>query len=149
MSAHQLFDISNLIAVIGWLSLIAGALPINPSFQRYALRFGGRVIPILLSVAYLWLLIAYWGSTPNGGYGNLDQVAALFASPGNLTAGWIHFLAFDLFVGRWMIDEVEKSGTAHWRLIMLLPITFLIGPVGLLLHFALKSLLNKARLAHA
>lgn len=150
MSANQIFDLSNLIAVVGWISLIAGAAPLpNQRIRFYALTLGGRVIPILLSAVYLWLVIQYWGSAPNGGYGSLEQVSVLFGSSGNLLTGWIHFLAFDLFIGRWIVDEVDRSNASRWRLLLCLPLTFLIGPAGLVAHFLLTQIVNKPSMQRA
>jgi hypothetical protein len=80
-----------------------------------------------------------WGSAPGGGFGTLDEVAALFRSPGNLLAGWLHYLAFDLFVGRWIVDDALSRAGPRWPVLPCLALTFLFGPVGLLLHFALRA----------
>ena len=143
MSANLMFELGSMLALVGWGCLIIGSLPIWSSLSCRLLFLGGRVLPILLSLLYLLLLIKYWGSAPQGGYDSLTSVGVLFDSPGNLAAGWTHFLAFDLFIGRWIIDEVRRENIASWRLAICLPLTFFIGPVGLLAHFSLHGVLPR------
>jgi len=140
MNANEAFQIGSTIALLGWLLLVCGALSPNNKIRHWLLFFGGRLLPVLLCVLYLYLLFSFWGSAPGGDFSSLDGVATLFASPGNLAGGWIHFLAFDLFVGRWMIDDVLDSEKSLWRLVPCLPLTFLFGPAGLALHFSLRAL---------
>lgn len=61
---------------------------------------------------------------------------ALFSSRGKLLGGWLHFLAFDLLVGRWMIAQVLAAQRSRRGLLLCLPATFLYGPVGFLLVMA-------------
>ena len=39
-----------------------------------------------------------------------DGVAALLGTPVGAAAGWAHFIAFDLFVGRWMYLDARERG---------------------------------------
>ena len=50
----------------------------------------------------------------------------------------VHFLAFDLWVGHWMAADVLARGRARWPLLVLLPATFMYGPLGLLLYLATR-----------
>lgn len=134
MKPELIFQLASLAAILGWLLLVVGLLaPGAP--QRMLLFAGGRAIPVLLCVVYLVLLVVYWGSAPGGNFGSLEGVAQLFSSRGKLLGGWLHYLAFDLFIGRWVIDDVLNSNRSRWSLVLTLPLTFLFGPVGLLLHF--------------
>jgi hypothetical protein len=65
-------------------------------------------------------------------------VAALFENHWLLLAGWVHYLAFDLFIGSWEVRDAAKNGIAHWMVIPCLVLTFLFGPIGLLLYFLLR-----------
>lgn len=133
--------------MFGWLLLITGVIA-KPSAQRQVLLLvGGRITPVLLCVAYLTLLVAYWGSAPGGNFGSLEGVAQLFSSRGKLLGGWLHYLAFDLFIGRWIIDDTLYSKRSRWPLVVSLPPTFFFGPVGLLLHFAIRGLQRQTQKA--
>ena len=64
----------------------------------------------------------------------------LLGSPAGATVGWIHFLAFDLFVGRWAyLDSLERN----IHPLVMAPILFLIlmfGPLGFLFYLAARAI---------
>jgi Mn2+/Fe2+ NRAMP family transporter len=64
---------------------------------------------------------------------------AFFTSPVAATAGWIHYLVFDLFVGAWQVRDAQRRGITHLAVIPCLVLTLLAGPVGLLLYLALRT----------
>jgi len=88
------------------------------------------------------VLAAHWGESA-GGFGSLREVAALFANPWLLLAGWIHYLAFDLFVGAWEVRDAAENAVPHWLVIPCLALTFLFGPVGLLSYFGARTAVLK------
>ena len=69
----------------------------------------------------------------------------LFTSDWALLAGWMHYLAFDLFVGAWIAAETERRGLTRLVLIPVLPLTFLFGPAGFLLFCILRSVVPAGR----
>ena len=142
MSPETIFSLASATAVFAWLILgTAGFIKSSPT-HRLLLFVGGRVIPLALCVLYTVVLWSYWGSTPGGNFGSLDGVARLFASPGKLLGGWVHYLAFDLLVARWIIDDVHESSKTRWVLLPCLPLVFMFGPAGLALYFGLKMLIK-------
>ena len=137
MSAEQLFSICNSTALVGWLILVFAGR------RRWgAYLVSGAILPLLLAVAYLVLLAGHWGET-KGGFGTLNGVAALFANHWVLLAGWIHYLCFDLFIGSWQVRDAAARGISHWLVIPCLFFTFMFGPVGLLMYFALRTVRMK------
>jgi len=66
-------------------------------------------------------------------------VRMLFDNPWMLLAGWTHYLAFDLFIGGWEVRDAQRRGIPHLLVIPALVLTFLFGPVGLLLYLAIRS----------
>ncbi|MNC91016.1 hypothetical protein D3C83_71980 [compost metagenome] len=74
-----------------------------------------------------------------GGFGSLADVAALFQKRELLLAGWIHYLCFDLFIGAWEVRDSQQHGIPHLVVIPCLIMTFLLGPIGLLFYFAIRS----------
>lgn len=66
-------------------------------------------------------------------------VAGLLGNPIGATTGWAHFLAFDLFVGRWIYLEARKSGVQWWISSPIIFATLMLGPIGFLLWFALRT----------
>jgi hypothetical protein len=131
MSAETLFSAANLIAVAGWLLLLA--VPRN----RIATTVAGTAIPLLLAVVYLVVLAMNWGNA-RGSFSTLHGVAELFANPWLLLAGWVHYLAFDLFVGTWETRDAMANGVPRWLLVPSLLLTFMFGPVGFLTYSATR-----------
>lgn len=137
-----LFSGANLIAVAAWIALAAS--PLAPRLKPRIRMAAGLLVPVLLGLAYLVLVAAHWGSA-EGGYGSLAEVRALFDDRGMLAAGWLHYLAFDLFVGAWIAGEGERAGLPHLLLLPCFLLTFLFGPVGLLLFLALRAGFGRSR----
>lgn len=140
-SPDAVFAAANAFAMLGWT-----ALAVSPARARWtgaARRFAGRVVPLLLAVAYV-VLFARNGMA-DGGYGSLAEVRRLFAVPELLAAGWLHYLAFDLFVGAWIAERSEAIGLPHLALLPLLALTFLFGPAGLLAFVTLRAVVRSWR----
>jgi hypothetical protein len=135
MTTEQLFSLANAFAVIGWLVLIAGVVLGRPWLRD---RLAGIYWPLALSAAYIVAFVLGYGSS-GGNFSSLAGVRQLFAGDWTLLAGWIHYLAFDLFVGAWIARETERAGLSRWFLVPVLPMTFLLGPVGFLLFYVFRT----------
>jgi len=119
--------------VAGWILLVAA--PRN----RRATTVAGAVIPLLLAALYLTLLAAHWGER-RGGFSTLDGVSDLFSNEWLLLAGWVHYLAFDLFVGTWETRDALTRGISRWLVVPCLLLTFLVGPVGWLAYVLVRAI---------
>lgn len=133
MTPDALFQIANPIAMIGWLALIAA-----PFAPRLTDTIATLIIPLLMAVAYSALILAYWSGAV-GGYGSLPDVMTLLANPQIALAGWIHYLAFDLFVGAWATRTARTEGIPHLLVLPNLALIFLFGPAGFLTFSALRA----------
>jgi hypothetical protein len=132
MTVEQVFSIANLLAVAGWLILIlASRVRWVPSLVT------GAILPLLFGVLYSFLIAAHWGETA-GGFGTLAQVHALFSNDWLLLAGWVHYLAFDLFIGSWQVRDAQKYQIPLLLVIPALILTFMFGPIGLLLYCIIR-----------
>ena len=78
------------------------------------------------------------GSTAPPDFTTLTGVRQLLSSPGGATVGWIHYLAFDLFVGLWVARNADKYGFARWLQIPILFFVLMLGPFGLILYLLLR-----------
>ena len=132
----QIFQMANLLALPAWAALAAS--PARARWAGTARIFAGRVVPLLLAAAYVALFLSQ--GMGDGGYGSLAEVQRLMANPWLLTAGWLHYLAFDLFVGTWISEQAAALSLPHWLLLPLLALTFLFGPAGLLGFFVLRAI---------
>jgi len=131
MSPESLFSVCSTLVLPAWILLV-----VAPRWRWT--HHAAVVVPLLLAVTYLVLIAANFRPGP-GGFGSLDQVAKLFANPNLLLAGWVHYLAFDLFTGAWEVRDSAGLGIPHTFVIPCLLLTFLFGPIGLLLYFVLRS----------
>ena len=135
MNPEQLFSAANAAVLPAWILLIA--------FPRWP--WTHRLVPaafaLPLALVYLWLLVTNAGG--EGGFASLGAVSTLFRNPWVLLGGWIHYLAFDLFVGAWEVRDAQRLGLPHISVIPCLLLTFMLGPIGLLVYWILRSSLRK------
>jgi hypothetical protein len=132
MPLESLFSAASAAAMSGWLLLIV--LPKHPLAKIVA----GVVMPLVLSAMYLALIYFHFSGAP-GGFGSLADVALLFSKQELLLAGWVHYLAFDLFIGAWEIRDSQEHEIPHLVMIPCLVMTFMLGPIGLLFYFAIRT----------
>lgn len=136
MDLERIFSLTSAIAVAGWLFLVLA--PRKPYTQVIA----GVIAPLILAAIYLGLIFSNIQGA-EGGFGSLADVAALFAKPELLLAGWIHYLAFDLFIGAWETRDAARNRIPHLVVVPCLVMTFMLGPIGLLFYFAIRSAKTK------
>ncbi|HKL52950.1 MAG TPA: ABA4-like family protein [Wenzhouxiangellaceae bacterium] len=134
MSPDLVFQITNPLALIGWVLLLFA-----PLIPKWSDRIAGYAIPALLALIYAIMLVTHAGDG-EGGFGSLAEVMSLFTVPGLVMAGWLHYLAFDLFIGAWEVRTARREGIAHWMVIPCLALTLFAGPIGLLLFLAIRSI---------
>lgn len=137
MPPDALFQLANPLALLGWLVLL-----VSPLAPRAAQAVSAAAIPLLLALAYTGLILAFWWEAP-GGFGSLPEVQALFTHPQIALAGWVHYLASDLFLGAWEVRTARAEAIPHWAVIPCLVLTFLFGPAGLLAFAILRFILTR------
>ena len=67
----------------------------------------------------------------------------IFTTPQTVTAAWIHYLLFDLFVGAWMARDARRRDLPHLAIVPLLALTLAFGPIGLGCYLALRAALRR------
>ncbi len=138
LSPSDLFRAANILALLGWLVL--ALLP----FWRGSQMVSAIIIPLILSVGYAAITISNLGGWPEGAsFSTLEGVKTLFSLDEMILVGWVHFLAFDLFIGAWEARDAKRRGIHHLFLLPCLFFTFMFGPAGLLLYFIIRTV--KAR----
>lgn len=123
-----------MFAAAGWLLLLAA--------PRW--RWTERLVlsgwwSLALAVLYTALIARFFPQS-EGGFGSIPEVRQLFASDALLTAGWVHYLAFDLYVGAMQVKQAQRDQLSHLVLIPVLIATFLLGPMGMLAFFVVRSI---------
>jgi hypothetical protein len=137
LDPHLAFSLTGPLVLAGWAGLILSLFV--KQVRPVAWPAATIVIPVILAVAYVLLIRAGFREAQGGGYGSIEEIRALFASDSALVAGWFHYLAFDLFIGGWIVREGLERRLPSLLILLCLPLTFLFGPAGLLLFFVLRA----------
>lgn len=133
MTPDTIFQLCSAIAMTGWLALII----VSPFFPDVD-KFLTGIIVTLLGIVYAWLILSSFHPGDMKSFGSLDGVMSLFQNKTVVTAGWVHYLAFDLMVGIWIKRNSINYGISRWLIIPCLFFTFMLGPVGLLLYLLIR-----------
>jgi len=143
-SADAIFETISTIVLPGWLLLL-----VLPRWKFTHVVVLGLIIPVL-SIAYFAVLGSLFvtgdGFSPDA-FGSLEGVMGLLSNPYAATAGWAHYLAFDLFVGAWIVRDAQANRVPHLLFIVPLFFTFMAGPFGLLLYLIMRSIARREVLA--
>ena len=131
MTIEGVFSACNLLAMAGWILLFA--VPRH----RLAMRIAGTIIPLTLAAIYLTLFVLHARGS-EGGFSSLAAVALLFGNRWLLLAGWVHYPAFDLFIGAWETRDAIARGVPRLLLAPCLLMTFMLGPIGLLCYHVVR-----------
>jgi hypothetical protein len=133
VNPNLLFRLASNAALLGWILLI-----FLPRWRWSARLIAPVLVPALLAALYSWLAVTQFGHSP-GGFSSLASVALLFQNRAMLLAGWVHYLAFDLFVGSWEVRDAQRIGIAHYLVVPCLVLTFLFGPAGWLFYVLIRG----------
>ena len=133
---ETVFSFSTFIAMFGWILLVV--VPADPR----AKLLSGLIIPLTLSLIYLVFIFLHFSGAP-GGFGSLAEVRTLFGKDELLLAGWVHYLAFDLFIGAWESRDSQRLQIPRLLMIPCYLMTFMLGPIGLLFYFAIRTAKTK------
>ena len=138
-SPDRAFSISGAVAVLSWLALAASML-VPANLQALIWIGTGLIVPTLIGLAYAVLLAQGLRARTGGGFGSIAAVRLLFANDAALAAGWLHYIAFDLFVGTWITRAGLDAEMPPLLILPCLLVTFLVGPVGLVAFLTLRFL---------
>ncbi|MEZ4730842.1 MAG: ABA4-like family protein [Caldilineaceae bacterium] len=130
----QLFQLASLLVMPFWFLIIF--LP----FWGWTKRIVGSpwiAAPAALLYAALVLpgIAAIFAEVANP---QLPQIAALLGTPAGATIAWVHFLAFDLFAGRWVYLDSREREISAWLISPILFLVLMLGPLGLLLYLVVR-----------
>ena len=133
MPYETLFVAANIAALMSWLALIV--LP------RWRLLTAGIQWGTVLGLAGLYaaLIVLFFLQDEGGSVLSLAEVQALFQSQSAALAGWIHYLAFDLFVGLWIARRADQIGVSRLAQAPVLLLAMLFAPIGLLVFHAVLA----------
>src|SRR5262245_28984148 len=136
MTPNLLFSIMNDVSLVAWI-----LLAVLPRRRWVADVLAAFVVPAFFAVAYIAIIVSQFGRS-SGGFSSLPAVATLFGNPWLLLAGWIHYLAFDLFVGSWEMRDARERAIPHLAVVPCLALTLMFGPAGWLLYCGVRRAFN-------
>ncbi|WP_421990519.1 ABA4-like family protein [Qipengyuania sp.] len=134
------FGAANILAMVMWAALILA--PRWPALLAAVLYVGVGLLCLAYSVGIVGILSGAFdpgGSDGSADFSTIEGVRAIFASDGGVTIGWIHYLAFDLFVGLWIARDADAKGFSRLLQAPILLATFFAGPLGLFLWLAIRE----------
>ncbi len=137
MDLEGVFSACNTLALIGWLFLL-----VAPRWRYTRRIIIGGLISLLLALVYITMIFSGPPFDP-AAFSTLKSVMQLLNQPTTMLAGWVHYLAFDLFIGTWQVANAQKLGIPHWLVVPCLLFTFMLGPVGLFLYFIARTIYTK------
>lgn len=136
---ETLFSICGALAMLGWAGL--ALLPQQKLVVEVIARL---VIPGLIGLVYIAVMVTHMGDSPEGGgFGSLAAVKKLFTVDALLLGGWVHYLAFDLFVGSWEVSDSRKNGVHHLLVLPCLLLTLMAGPAGLVVYLLIRVIVRQ------
>lgn len=139
MQMDALFGLAGMTVMPFWLLMIFA-----PRWGVTARVMRAPLAPLLPALAYLVLVAPKVPALlPMFLQPKLAEVSALLGSPEGATLGWLHFLAFDVFVGRWIYLDSRERGLSAWLISPVLFFTLMFGPVGLLAYLAILAVASR------
>ena len=125
---RAIYTVINTCTAPVWLAMILA--PRSP-LTRQVVRLATPLYAAL-GASYIALLASGWGGE-RVDFRDPETVRRGLAQPRGFLAGWAHYIAFDLFVGRWVWEQ-GLAAQRSTRVALLL--TWMAGPAGLTVWLA-------------
>lgn len=133
-----IFSLSSLTVMPFWLLMI-----VAPHWRITRRLLESPLVALPPALIYAALVLPRVGEVlPAVLRPELAGITALLGAPAGATIAWAHFLAFDLFVGRWIYLDSRERGVSAWLMAPILFLTLMLGPIGLALYLGLRALVK-------
>ena len=149
MNWDAIFSLTNMVALLGWVMLAVWTR--TPRTFSIVLNLAVGLLCLTYFILFI-LLVANLvdpGKIPGAADPDLlDYSIAglrpLFLSDAGIVIGWTHYLAFDLFVGRWIARDADAKGVGRIAQLPFLFATLMAGPIGLLAWLLFRQTRKRA-----
>ncbi len=130
------FKIFSLLVVPFWLAMI-----FLPRWDVTRKVMGSLWTVFFFALPYTLLQIPFYlSSLPLLARPEIDKIQQLLGSQPMTTQAWLHFIAVDLFAGRWIYLDSRARDVSPWIVGPLLFMTTIFGPTGLALYLLFRLL---------
>ena len=93
---------------------------------------------VYIFILYKSYLIGYDFDGNFSLYLGLSELSRLFEDHLYIMIFWTHFIAINLFIGGWIVKDSQKFLINKVLMAVPLIVTYLIGPIGLLLYWIIR-----------
>ena len=130
MNYEIIFNIYNTGILIFWFFLL-----VFPKSKLTQKMTDFPWIPLVIAFGYIYFL-GTSDSIFSVDFSSLSGLTEMFqnSNPRGVAAGWLHYLAFDFWVGCWILRDSQKKGIKHTFIIFPMLFTFMLGPVGVIIY---------------
>ncbi|MCH2023981.1 MAG: DUF4281 domain-containing protein [Saprospiraceae bacterium] len=140
MDIQFLFKVFNFGVLIPWAIMI-----FFPRWSGTNVMLKSLFPVLIIAVSYLFLVL--WDAFVSVGgtidFTSFESIKEAFARDQVMLIGWMHYLAFDLFVGMWEFRDAQRISLPHLLLVPCLLLTLLFGPIGFVLYWVFSKWYNK------
>ena len=139
MNFETIFSLSSLLVMPFWLLLI-----FLPRWRVTERLVAGPWLAVPAALLYVALVLPHFGEIFTAVLNpTLAGVTELLGDPAGATIGWAHFLAFDLFVGRWVYLDGRANNISAWFISPILFFVLMLGPLGFLLYLVVRVAVSR------
>ncbi|UGT65954.1 DUF4281 domain-containing protein [Nocardia gipuzkoensis] len=135
---ESLFDLTFWFAAPFWALMI-----LAPRWRRTGAIIASPLICLPPLIIYLALIAPELGSFAAALVDpELSRLREVLGQESGAAAAWAHFVAFDLFLGRWIFQDSRARGRSPLLISPLLALTILFAPIGVLLYLLIRLATN-------
>jgi len=133
MTPSVAFQVYSALVLPQWILMI-----VAPKWHVTRWLVKSKMLIVILACLYIIYIVGVFKAGNLSSFSSLEGIKALNVKDELVLAGWIHYLAFDLFVGSWIWQNAKTRHVSHAWVVPSLLLTFMFGPVGLLFYLGIR-----------
>lgn len=138
MSWSVWLSVLNVPVLLSW-----GLMLLAPRTRLARWWLQSDAVPLFIGLVYAAIMLPLLPGLLKA-FGSFEGIVGAFGDERLVFAGWIHYLAFDLLVGRVVLADAQRRGIPHLAIVPSLLATFLTGPFGYLLYALTRLAVRRA-----
>ena len=136
MTPSMFFIVINIVSAVGWILIL-----IVSRFWKAADKFLVCVIVALLAATYSYFNFAHISEAGGiAGFSTFEGVIKIFSNLWLIDAAWAHIVGIDLVIGMLIKNDATKHGMPYGLVVILLLVTIVFTPLGLLLYLLTRGI---------